>query len=147
MPAMSARVERGFSLLELLVVLAIIAAISAAFPLALNRFVPARRLDSAARILLADIRLAQARSLASNQPVLLKPDVHGYRIESQVARAWSASTTLQLRSPDDSRDLDALHLFPDGSTSGARFVISDGTRQRSIFVSPLTGRVLLESVS
>jgi general secretion pathway protein H len=146
MPAMSARPERGFSLLELLVVLAIIAAISAAFPLALNRFVPARRLDSAARILLADIRLAQARSLAGNQPVALEPEAHGYRIDSQVARSWSASTTLQLRSPDDARELDALRLFPDGSTSGARFVITDGTRQRRILVSPLTGRVRLENV-
>jgi general secretion pathway protein H len=145
MPVISARVEGGFTLLELLVVLAIIAALATAFPLALNRFVPARRLDGAARVLVSDLRFAQAQSIATNQPVVLLPDAHGYRLGSSVTRKWSSSTSLQLHSADDERDLEALRLFPDGSTTGARLVLRDGERLREVKVSPLTGRVQLES--
>lgn len=147
MPAMSARAERGFTLLELLVVLAIIAAIATAFPLALNRFVPARRIDAAARVLVADLRLAQARSVAVNAPVVLEPGEHGYRITPDVIRRWNANTSLQLRSADDAHGLEVLRLFPDGSTSGGRLVISDGGRARRVTVSPLTGRVRLEKTT
>lgn len=144
---MSARTEHGFTLLELLVVLAIIAAIAAAFPLALNRFVPARRMDAAARVLLADIRLAQARSVATDRPVMLEPSAHGYHIGAEVARQWNSTTSLSLRSANGAQPIDSLRLFPDGSTNGALLVISDGQRLRSVRVSPLTGRVLLEKTS
>jgi general secretion pathway protein H len=139
---MSARTERGFTLLELLVVIAIMAALSAAFPLALNRFVPARRVDAAARVLLADIRNAQARSVTTDRPVLLEVADHGYRTPDQ-SRELRVSTSLELRSADDSRQLSTLSVFPDGSTTGGRFQFRDGTRVRVVDVSALTGRVSL----
>ncbi len=144
---MSARTDQGFTLLELLVVLAIISAIAAAFPLALNRFVPARRVDAAARILLADIRLAQARAVIMDRPVVLEASAHGYHIGADVMREWNPSTSLALHSADGAQPIDSLRLFPDGSTNGAQLVISDGQRMRSVRVSPLTGRVLLERPS
>lgn len=144
--------SRGVTLLELLVVLAIIASVSAAFPLALNRFVPARRVDAAARELLADLRLAQARSTATNAMVTLLPSAHGYVLREGKAeaslwqsRAWKESTALELRSNDGARPLAELRLYPDGSSSGGRLLIRDGARERGITVSELTGRVRLES--
>jgi len=140
---MSAPTERGFTLLELLVVIAIMAALSAAFPLALDRFVPARRVDSAARVLLADIRSAQSRSISLDRPVALDIDAHGYRIGDTQTRELRASTSIALRSADDMRELSKLQVFPDGSTTGGRFEIRDGERLRTVDVSALTGRVTL----
>jgi general secretion pathway protein H len=139
---MSAKTERGFTLLELLVVIAIMAALTMAFPLALNRFVPARRVDSAARVLLADIRTAQSRSTNIDRPVSLEVTAHGYHVATET-RELRTSTSIELRSADDVRGLSELKLFPDGSTTGGRFLIRDGTRVRTIDVSALTGRVSL----
>ena len=140
---MSARPERGFTLLELLVVIAIMAALAAAFPLALNRFVPARRVDAAAHTLVADIRNAQTRSVTLNQPVALEVSEHDYHLASGDARTLRTSTFLQLQSADGTRKLPALRVFPDGSTTGGQFTIRDGERERLITVSALTGRIAL----
>jgi type II secretion system protein H len=144
---------RGFTLLELLVVIAIMTALTAAFPLALNRFLPARRLDASARELVADIRMAQARSVATNVPVSLVPAGSGYTVtvdspdgaQSVATRAWRASTSLALRSSDGSRTLAALRVFPDGSSSGALFELRDGERVRKVVVSELTSRTRIET--
>lgn len=141
--------SRGFTLLELLVVVAIMAALTAAFPIALNRFVPARRVDAATRELVADIRLAQARSVSSGKPVFIEPAAHGYRIlsgakrELVAVREWRASTDLGLQALDGSAGADSLRVFADGSSTGALFTIRDGTRLRGVTVSELTGRVRL----
>jgi general secretion pathway protein H len=137
------RNARGFTLLELLIVVAIIAALSAAFPLALNRFLPARRVDSAARTLVADLHLAQTRSIATGKPVSLAISPSGYQIERDDVRELNATTTLELRTADDALAVNELKVFPDGSTTGGRFRIRDGTRMRLILVSALTGRVSL----
>jgi general secretion pathway protein H len=155
---MSARPSRnpsagGFTLLELLVVIAIMSALTAAFPLALNRFVPARRVDAAARELLADIRLAQARSVTVDRPVDVVPVANGYEVRASSepgvkpvsARQWRTSTALTLRSVDDSRDQSTFRVFPDGSSTGGHFFIRDGERVRSVIVSELTSRVRIES--
>jgi general secretion pathway protein H len=160
MPVTWARNElgraRGFTLLELLVVIAIMAALAAAFPLALNRFVPARRVDGAARELLADIRVAQARSVASDAAVEIVPAEHGYEVrvgtgrESRVvvARKLRSSTVLALYSlADEAHPLAAFRAFPDGSSSGGRFVVRDGERVRSVSVSQLTSRTHVEAGS
>lgn len=144
---------RGFTLLELLVVIAIMSALTAAFPLALNRFVPARRADAAARELLADIRLAQARSVTVDRSVDIVPTVNGYEVRANgadgaktlVSRQWRASTALALRSLDDSRDQSTFRVFPEGSSTGGRFFIRDGERVRSVIVSELTSRVRIET--
>jgi general secretion pathway protein H len=138
------RQPSGFTLLELMVVIAIMAALTALFPLALNRFVPARRVDAAARALVADLRLAQARSVASGKPVTVEPTAHGYRIASVAAREWRSSTEIALKSLDGSAGMPALRVFADGSSTGGRFTIRDGERERAVTVSELTGRLRLD---
>jgi len=143
----------GFTLLELLVVIAIMAALTAAFPLALNRFVPARRADAAARELIADIRLAQARSVVVDRAVDVVLMQNGYEVRAAMdsdpktvsTRQWRATTFLALRSLDDSRDQTMFRVFPDGSSTGGRFSIRDGERVRSVIVSELTSRVRIET--
>jgi general secretion pathway protein H len=145
-PDDAARRNGGFTLLELLVVIAIMAALTAAFPLALNRFVPARRVDAAARQLLADIRRAEARSAATGRVVQIVPAGSGYVVSETESpalistRSWRASTALSLKSNDESRALTAFRVFPDGSSSGAHFWIRDGERARTVVVSELTSR-------
>ena len=143
---------RGFTLLELMVVIAIMAALTAVFPLALNRFVPARRVDAAARELVADIHLAQARSVASGKPATLVATGHGYRVtvaesgkETALIRQWRVSTVLELESVEGATDQNSLRIFPDGSSTGGRFTVRDGQRTRVVLVSELTSRVRVDA--
>jgi general secretion pathway protein H len=134
------------------VVIAIIAALAAAFPLAMNRFVAARRVDAAARELVADIRLAQARSVSSGKPVAIEPAAHGYRLvalagatpEIVSSRDWRSSTALTMERLDGSPGADSLRVFADGSSTGAKLTIRDGARSRIVRVSELSGRVRIE---
>jgi len=146
----------GFTLLELLVVMAIMVALTAAFPLALNRFLPARRVDGAARELLADIRKAQSRSAVTRRAMAIRPDDHGYRVQAfspgkpetvVETRRWSDRTRLSLRAPSGENAAAALWIFPDGSSSGADFRIEDGQYMRHVAVSELTSRVSLRAVA
>jgi hypothetical protein len=129
------------------------AALTAAFPLALNRFVPARRVDAAARVLLADIRFAEARSVATGHAIEIVPATNGYQVslpgipsaDAISTRRWRSSTALILKSSDDSRELSCFRIYPDGSSTGARFRIRDGERVREVIVSELTSRARVEA--
>ena len=77
----SRRDTRGFSLLELLFVLALVAVVAAlAIPAYYSR--PAITLDNAARLLARDLRAAQNRAASLHVPVEMRflPDGDGYEV-------------------------------------------------------------------
>jgi general secretion pathway protein H len=116
-------VQRGFTLAELLVVLAILSIVAALLPWTLSRALPQRRLDAAAEILVTELRLAHAKAAMTGQP-----------LEFQVANATDRH----------GRPRSSLVLYPDGSASGGRIELRDGANRRVVVVSELTGRVWIE---
>jgi general secretion pathway protein H len=134
------RRARGFTLLELLVVLAIMAAIAAAFPLALNRFVAARRADVATMNLFTSVRAAQMKSVASGKPARIEIVANGYQAQDRLV-TLNSRTRLVLRAAEQGDEKKTLVFYPDGSTSGGVFEIVDGNHRRDIVVSMLTGQV------
>jgi len=62
---------RGFTLVELMVVLTILALLAASLPVALNRFVPARRVVTAADRLIADVHRLQSEAAGPGVPTRL----------------------------------------------------------------------------
>jgi type IV fimbrial biogenesis protein FimT len=63
--------ELGFSLLEAAVVVAIVAIVGASAPPSLGALIDARRLDSAATRLAADLQLARSEAIARNRALRL----------------------------------------------------------------------------
>lgn len=122
----------GFTLLELLVVLAIMVIAVAAFPLALNRALPGRRVRAATEHLEAATRNAETESIALDQPQNLSVAELRFR--------FATSTRLHATYLGGGA-LRALVTYPDGSTSGARFVVSDGAARSSVVVGEITGRI------
>lgn len=128
-------VGRGFTLLELLVVLAIMVIALAAFPLALDRALPGRRVRAATERLETAIRQAEFQSIALDQPQRLSV--------AELTSRFAASTHVQANRPGGG-PLRALVTYPDGSTSGARFFVSDGSDRTTLVVSAITGRFTVD---
>lgn len=146
MPATSATGSaRGFTLVEMMVVLTILALLAASLPLALNRFVPARRTVAAADALLADVRRMQSESASAGAPARLTLTASGYRLDlgARVSREVTlpASTTVRLRARDEDRPLRELVIYPDGTASPGRFEIADSGRRAAVEIGMLTGSV------
>lgn len=138
---------RAFSLLELLVVLAIVA-------LASTILVPAftggagAELQVAARDLASGLRYARSHALTHGDEVTLTLDVDGHRFEisgSDVGRDLPSSVELSLytaRSELLDGNTAAIRFFPDGSSTGGRITVTGANGQeRYIDVDWLTGRV------
>jgi general secretion pathway protein H len=136
--------RRGFTLVELMVVLAILALLAASLPVALNRLLPAGRTASAADRLMADIRLLQSEALNTGTPARMVLTDSGYRLDAAGQRAATEvklpeSTILRFRAREDDRELSELIVYPDGTASPGRFEIADSGRQAFVEIAMLTG--------
>lgn len=137
---------RGFTLLELMVVLTIMVLIAGAMPLILNRALPSRRVATATDKLMTDIRWLQTCSIASGKPTRLDVLPSGYQLDcgdaGKVKKVPLAnSTSLTLRGGVGDRVITAMVFHPDGTSSAGRFEFADAGRQAVVQVSMLTGRV------
>lgn len=146
------RPAAGYTLVELLVVLAILGLITAiALPM-FTGVLPGAELKSAARNLGADMRYARSRAIAGNREVTLSVDL--------VARRYAISGEARERSLPEELTIDVLtarseleggdalrprrasiRFFPDGSSTGGRVSLSRGGRTYHVGVDWLTGRV------
>jgi|YNPMSStandDraft_1061717.scaffolds.fasta_scaffold00361_7 prepilin-type N-terminal cleavage/methylation domain-containing protein len=118
--------ERGFTLLELLVVLLVLGAVLAAVA---PRFgLREARLDAAVRTLAAELERVRGRA------------VDGARIETvglaDLARLLPAGLRLVAEGPMP------LRSFPDGTATPARLRIEAGEDRAYLRIEPTTGRIL-----
>lgn len=145
------RAEAGFTLIELLVVVAILG-------LALGLIVGYRPpwsnglgLRGAAGELASALRLARSEAITENAPVSVAVDVAGHRYQVGQGRVRNLPPRLQLRLltlADERRSArqGAIRFNPDGSSTGGRITITDGSRALAVGVDWLSGRVSIGDV-
>jgi general secretion pathway protein H len=147
----------GFTLLELLVVLAIAGLLTALAPPLYSRVVPGAKLRTASLDFAIALREARSLAISSSATVDLKliADPLSYVIGNTTAvplpdgisvMAYDHYTTLSGSSVGKSiltADETAIHFYPDGSSNGAGFSITNGTTAYRIDVSWLTGAVTI----
>lgn len=143
--------RHGFTLLELLVVMGLLALALTIVAPSLNRLRLGVAVRSAAYELAAHLRSARAAARETNKERVLTIDVEGrrYWAEGIVApRQLPQSVALDLTVPASERvgaNAARVRFFPDGSTSGARVVLDDGRSSATIRVDWLTGDVRLQA--
>jgi general secretion pathway protein H len=136
----------GFTLLELLVVLAILVMAAALFPLALNRALPSRRVSTTVDRLMAAVHDAQAESATTGQPVTLTLVDGGLEANTKSSHAilrpvrFSASVHVDLKD-GNGQAATSLTVFPDGSAQAGQYQVAAGEHLSLVRVSGLTGRV------
>lgn len=142
--------QRGFTLLELVVVLAIAVALYTLILGIPMRGASSADLKAAARTLASGLRQAQTTAMATRRDSTLSLDLE--------AREFLVAGEKQpTRLPDDidlkldtaesevtSERTGAIRFYPDGSSTGGRITVSSGKRQYLVDVDWLTGRVTIE---
>lgn len=144
--------HRGFTLIEVLVAMAIAAlALAVAVP-QVRGTVDAVRVRTAAATLANELRAARAQAMRALEETVLRVDVdaRSYRVgDRQQSLAVPSTTAIAITAARSEQESDvggAIRFFPDGSSTGGRIMIGREPRPSyRIDVHWLTGKVTLTS--
>lgn len=137
---------RGFTLVELLVVLVILGLLMSLAPIAFHRALPGLELKQAARDVAAALRQARGVAVRDNRETVLIVDTEArtYRLDGGKARQLDRDLEIALLTAE-SELLDehagGVRFFPDGTSTGGRVKLISGQRETAVRVDWLTGRV------
>jgi general secretion pathway protein H len=128
----------GFTLIELVVVLAIIGlSLAIATPL-LSKGSPGTALAAATSEIHAALRTARSTAITEDRRVFFQADSTGYWLDRR-HHALAASSSVappRIRTDGGTR----IAFFPSGGSSGGRILVSNGNGQREITVDAISGR-------
>jgi general secretion pathway protein H len=143
------KMQRGFTLLEIVMVVAMIALIMGMSAYVLNRQLPGQQLRNASKEIAAELRFAKTQALISGQAqtflinVQTKkwtgPKKHGGSLPSGLE---VIATTARNEQPAD--EVAAIKFFPDGASTGGRIILKRNTAMWAVDVNWLTGNVTVK---
>lgn len=141
--------QQGFTLLELLAVLLVIAIGMTVLLVGLNRGLDSRQGRGAAAELALAIRTARSDAILSNQPVALNFDLthHTWQRTANVPRPLPANVRVQVTAVASGDGKSLITFYPDGSSTGGNIVMQSGDRRWRIDVAWLTGLVTLQEAT
>jgi len=139
--------SHGFTLLELLVVLAIAALLLAVTPPLITSALPGVELKASARRVAAGLRLAREEAIRSGSDIAFTLDVEERRFEVDGGfRNGTLPDGLKLKLEAAETEMlndhrGAVRFFPDGSSTGGRVILAHDDRGFQVGVQWLTGRI------
>ena len=137
----------GFTLIEILVALAIAGLVLAAVPLALSGTLARHRLTGAAERVAASLREAHIRAMTTGRTASFLADVEQRRFALAGDHTWLGlprNVRLEVTSgAEDIMDpgIARIRFFPDGGSTGGGVVLSAPEGSYSVVVDWFTGRV------
>jgi len=140
---------RGVTLLELLIVLAIMAIVAGFMIPMFGGPISTSELRSAARELAAGLRLAQSEAVSQRRQTFLVLDVAGKRFKvDNDPHEHKLPSKVELKLFTAQNDLvtenvGSIRFFPDGGSNGGRITIASGARKFDVDIDWLTGRVAI----
>jgi general secretion pathway protein H len=143
-----AKLARGFSLLEMMLVLIIMASLLGLAATSLSSSIGGAQIRAAGRDIAAGLRYTRSQAMVRKEPLTFHVDAN--------ERVWQAAEK-PLKKIPDGMDLSLLtarseltgenagniRFFPDGSSTGGRVTISSGELHWDVGVSWLTGKITL----
>jgi general secretion pathway protein H len=142
--------EAGFTLIEIIVVLAVLG-----FALALivgyrPPWSSGLGVRGTAAELASGLRLARSEAISRNRPITFKIDLsdHHFQIGTSVVRPLPARLSIALLTVagEQRGTTGDIRFNPDGSSTGGRISIADGTQRIAVGVDWLNGRVSVANV-
>ena len=143
------RASAGFTLLELLVVLALMVMVYALALPVISASLPGTELKGAARQLAAGLRKARSQAVTRKEEAVLTIDVeqrnfevsgdkHSYVLPAKLEISLFTAQSELLRDK-----VGSIRFYPDGSSTGGRITIASGERKYQVNVDWLTGQVAI----
>ena len=142
--------SRGYTLMEVLVTLAIIGLVLAAIPLMAGDRRPGAETRAAAIEVASALRQTRSRAVAQFQSEVFVLDIEGHAYQVGTAgprKVLPEELSLSLytaRSELQDESTGRIRFFPDGSATGGRVTLARDNRQYVVAVDWLTGSVSLE---
>jgi general secretion pathway protein H len=127
---------RGLSLIEVLVVVALIAVIAGLAASVMGRALPGQQLRGAAREIAGQLRFTRAQAIATGREQTFRVDV--------IERRWQAAGQREGQVPEELELIATTARQPQAqAATGGRFVLKRGNAAWRIDVAWLTGEVTL----
>ena len=146
-PGQSHHRVRGFTLLELLVVLAVISLVVGLAVPRIAGALPGAQIKGAAYDLAVALRAARSHAIRSNQEAVFTLNVESRRYsmagenKSRDLPADLRVTLETVRSERYDDDTGGFRFFPDGTSTGGRITLTGDDREYQIDVDWLTGKI------
>jgi general secretion pathway protein H len=143
------RTSAGFTLLELLLVLAILGLVAALTLPSLRRQPDKLRLEAATGTLVSALRFSRAQAIARNADVVVTMHTDRRILESSTGSAIQLDQDISVEmifaaSERRRGAAGAIRFFPDGTSSGGDILLTLNKRVARISVNWLTGEARLE---
>jgi general secretion pathway protein H len=132
------RRDRGFTLLELLIVLAILSLVVAlALPL-YGRRTGVASLAGATQQVRAALAAARSAAIADDRDIAFAGGVDSYSVDGRrYPFATAAAVTIEVQGGA------RIAFYPSGGASGGRVILRQAARHRELEIEALTGRAVL----
>lgn len=140
--------QAGFSLVELMVVMLIVALLFAVVGVSVSRSVRGAEIRNAAREVIAGIRHTRGQAIIQRRQTTFDVDAD--------ARSWTAANREPVQLPDGlhitletarsemtGENAGGIRFYPDGASTGGSVELQAGERRWTVEVSWLTGEVSL----
>ena len=134
--------QRGFSLVEMMVVIGLLGLVAAIAVPSFNGYLRANEVDTIADRMTSDMALARSLSVAQGRVIRFVGDADGYRIVDPISAG-----VVREREFEGAVMLDAavsVNFYPWGAADTATMNLSNGTTARNVLVLP-TGMSEVES--
>ena len=141
--------QGGVTLLELLIVIALMGIIAALVVPMFGGPVSTSELRATARQLAAGLRLARSEAVSERRETFLVVDVAGKRFKvDREAREHALPSKVELKlftAQNDlvSENVGSIRFYPDGGSNGGRITVASGARKFDVDVDWLTVRVAI----
>lgn len=140
------RPEWGFTLLEILLVLTLVAMIATLLGTSIAGRVGALRVATAANDLTAALRYTRSQAILSRREQVLEVDVEARQYRAPGSEPVELPETIELKLLTAGSEVSGdrtgrIRFFPDGGSTGGRVSLIAGQREWKVNVSWLTGEI------
>ena len=144
------RAIRGFTLLELLIVISLVVVAMAIAASVIGSALPGQQLRGAAKDIVGQLRYVRAQAIATGKPQVFTLDANT-REWKAAGRSGVLPKSVEIiatvaRSEQPADGVAAIRFFPEGASTGGRVLLKNGRAQWQVDVGWLIGEVKLKRV-